>query len=151
MEKYLLTKVYTLLYILDLKIKLKMLKYVLQIADFFLFINELLILKTNKCIIVKTDKLLMLCLIYNLISNNKSGYSGFLHKKSWNIVKSGIKEHNPNTIMNWVSYFITTLTLYIFSNKKNLTELNYLSILELQFTSKKNPKPQEAIMAVIVW
>ena len=104
MEKYLLTKVYTLLYILDLKIKLKMLKYVLQIADFFLFINELLILKTNKCIIVKTnkciivktnkciivktnkciivktDKLLMLCLIYNLISNNKSGYSGFLHK-----------------------------------------------------------------------
>jgi hypothetical protein len=53
--------------------------------------------------------------------------------------------------MNWVSYFITTLTLYIFLNKKNLTELNYLSILELQFTLKKNPKQQEAIMAVIVW
>ena len=28
-----------------------------------------------------------------------SGYSGFLHQYNWNIVKSGVKHHNPNSLI----------------------------------------------------
>ena len=52
-----------------------------------------------------------------------SGYSGFLHqlnwppRYSWNIIGSGIKHHrhNPNLIIKWISYFVTTQILYFFS------------------------------------